>query len=105
MQMDADRVVERIMPRIGHVHAKDVTFNEDALGLNGLLDHRWPTRPENMPWNFSVPARGKHAAWWRQFIAPFDGSEVQATSIADDEPFSAPNTGLQEHADLLRPPL
>ena len=32
MQMDADRVVERIMPRIGHVHAKDVTFNEDAIG-------------------------------------------------------------------------
>ena len=74
MQMDADRVVERIMPRIGHVHAKDVTFNEDALGLNGLLDHRWPASPKKMPWNFSVPGHGKDAAWWRQFIARFDGS-------------------------------
>jgi len=54
-RMDADRVVDRIMPRIGHVHAKDVTFNADALGLNGLLDHRWPASPEKMPWNFSVP--------------------------------------------------
>ena len=102
MQMDADRVVERIMPRIGHVHAKDVTFNEDALGLNGLLDHRWPAKPENMPWNFSVPGHGKDAAWWRQFIARFDGSAVQAFSIEHEDPFVDSKTGVKESAVLIK---
>ena len=69
MQMDADRIVERIMPRIGHVHAKDVTFNEEALGLNGLLDHRWPATPEECRGTFG-PGHGKDTAWWHQFIAP-----------------------------------
>jgi sugar phosphate isomerase/epimerase len=102
MQMDADRVVERIMPRIGHVHAKDVTFNEDALGLNGLLDHRWPTEPEKMPWNFSVPGHGKVAAWWRQFIARFAGSAVRAFSIEHEDPFVDSKAGVKECAVLIK---
>jgi sugar phosphate isomerase/epimerase len=102
MQMDADRVVERIMPRIGHVHAKDVTFNEDALGLNGLLDHRWPAQPDKMPWNFSVPGHGKDASWWRQFIARFDGSAVQAFSIEHEDPFVDAKSGVKESAVLIK---
>ena len=102
MQMDADRIVERIMPRIGHVHAKDVTFNEEALGLNGLLDHRWPASPEKMPWNFSVPGHGKDAAWWHQFIARFEGSKVQAFSIEHEDPFVDSKTGVKETAVLIK---
>ena len=33
MGMDAIKVVERILPRIGHVHAKDTTFNPERLAL------------------------------------------------------------------------
>jgi sugar phosphate isomerase/epimerase len=102
MQMDADRVVERIMPRIGHVHAKDVTFNDDALALNGLLDHRWPSSPEKMPWNFSVPGHGKDAQWWHQFVARFDGSAVRAFSIEHEDPFVDSKTGVKESAVLLK---
>ena len=102
MQMDADRVVERIMPRIGHVHAKDVTFNEDAMGLNGLLDHRWPAAPEEMPWNFSVPGHGKDQAWWHQFIARFEGSAVKAISIEHEDPFVDSKTGVKESAVLIK---
>ena len=102
MQMDADRIVERIMPRIGHVHAKDVTFNEEALGLNGLLDHRWPASPKQMPWTFSVPGHGKDAAWWHQFIARFEGSNVQAFSIEHEDPFVDSKTGVKETAVLIK---
>lgn len=102
MQMDADRIVERIMPRIGHVHAKDVTFNEEALALNGLLDHRWPASPEAMPWNFSVPGHGKDATWWHQFIARFDNSAVRAISIEHEDPFVDPKTGVKESAALIK---
>jgi sugar phosphate isomerase/epimerase len=49
-QMDAFAIIERLGPRIGHAHAKDVTFNAAKLALNGLLDRRWQAPPEEMPW-------------------------------------------------------
>lgn len=101
MGMDADRVVERILPRIGHVHAKDTTFNEDALALNGLLDHRWPAEPESMPWNFSVPGHGHEPAWWTDFLRRFRGTAVEAISIEHEDPFVSPLVGVPEAARLI----
>ena len=102
MGMDADRVVERILPRIGHVHAKDTSFNEEALALNGLLDHRWPTDPERMPWNFSVPGRGHSEEWWHTFLKRFVGSPVHAISIEHEDPFVDAKTGVREASSLIR---
>jgi sugar phosphate isomerase/epimerase len=102
MGMDAERVVERILPRIGHVHAKDTTFNPDALALNGLLDHRWPAEPDRMPWNFSVPGHGHDAAWWVSFLKRFSDSEVDAISIEHEDPFVDAHVGVVEAAQLIR---
>ncbi len=65
MGMDARRVVRRLAGRIGHAHAKDVVFEEEALALNGLLDHRWPSNPAALPWTFATVGRGRDGRWWR----------------------------------------
>ena len=83
MQMDADRVVERIMPRIGHVHAKDVTFNEDALGLNGLLDHRWPAARRRCRGTSRFPGTAR---------TPHGGTSSSAASTARRSGRSPSNT-------------
>ncbi|MGZ5977014.1 MAG: sugar phosphate isomerase/epimerase family protein [Isosphaeraceae bacterium] len=101
MGMDANKVVERILPRIGHVHAKDTSFNEEALALNGLLDHRWPASPADMPWNFSVPGRGHDEAWWHALIAQFAESPVRSISIEQEDPFVDAKTGVKEAATLI----
>lgn len=102
MGMDAERIVDRLLPRIGHVHAKDTTFNEEALALNGLLDHRWPAEPAGMPWNFSVPGHGHDADWWVRFLARFADSPVEAISIEHEDPFVDPKAGVPEAARLIR---
>ena len=102
MGMDAIKVVERILPRIGHVHAKDTSFNKERLALNGLLDHRWPANPAEMPWNFSVPGHGHDEQYWHTFLGALEGSPATTISIEHEDPFVAPAIGVPEAAALIR---
>jgi sugar phosphate isomerase/epimerase len=102
MGMDGHRVAERIRDRVGHVHAKDTTFNDEHLALNGILDHRWPTSPELMPWNFSVPGRGHDLSWWTGLAHRLTGSPARVISIEHEDPFVPASIGVPEAARLLR---
>lgn len=102
MGMDAIKVVERILSRIGHVHAKDTSFNAERLALNGLLDHRWPANPAEMPWNFSVPGHGHDEQYWNALLGALEGSPATTISIEHEDPFIAPAIGVPEAAALIR---
>lgn len=102
MQMDGHAVTEAICDRIGHVHGKDTSFNKQALALNGLLDHRWPSSPEKMPWNFSVPGAGHDQAWWDRFVQLLDGSQAKVISIEHEDPFVPATEGVPDAARVLR---
>ena len=102
MGMDGHAIAERIRDRVGHVHGKDTTFNEKNLALNGVLDHRWPTSPESMPWNFSVPGRGHDLSWWVELMKRLAGSPAKVVSIEHEDPFVPAAVGVPEAARLLR---
>ena len=102
MGMDANRIVERLAPRIGHAHGKDVLFQAGHLALNGLLDNRWPKPAEEMPWNFATVGRGKDAAWWQTFVADLAVTgKVKTIAIEHEDPFVEPHAGIIEAARLL----
>lgn len=101
MQMDGHAVTKKISKRIGHVHGKDTSFNKEKLGLNGLLDHRWPKTPEEMPWNFSVPGDGHDLAWWTEFIKCLEGSMAKVISIEHEDPFLPASIGVPAAAKFL----
>lgn len=102
MGMDGHAIAERIRDRVGHVHAKDTTFNDQNLALNGVLDHRWPNTAESMPWNFSVPGRGHDLSWWAELIRRLSGSPARVVSIEHEDPFVPASIGVPEAARLLR---
>lgn len=102
MGMDGHKVAERIKGRVGHLHGKDTTFNDDNVGLNGVLDHRWPTSPELMPWNFSVVGRGHDLSWWAGLVTRVKGSQARVISIEHEDPFVPATVGVPEAARLLR---
>jgi sugar phosphate isomerase/epimerase len=100
--MDAFAIVDRLGPRIGHAHGKDVTFDAANLALNGLLDRRWPVPPEAMPWNFAAVGDGHDAAWWHELVARLDASGRAATiAIEHEDPFVAATEGIPAAARLL----
>ena len=101
MGMDANRVVGRLGARVGHAHGKDVVFNADNLALNGLMDRRWPTPPDQMPWNFATVGRGKDAAWWSRLVADLAQTRAKTIAIEHEDPFLPPATGIPEAARIL----
>jgi sugar phosphate isomerase/epimerase len=101
MGMDANRVAATLRPRVGHAHAKDVAFNADNLALNGLMDRRWPSPPEKMPWNFATVGRGRDAAWWHKLVADLSATSAHTFAIEHEDPFVPAETGIPEAAQLL----
>lgn len=99
--MDANRVVRHLGERIGHAHAKDLAFNADNLALNGLLDRRWPTPPQDMPWNFATVGHGHDAAWWKTLLADLAQTRARVIAIEHEDPFVTPEIGIPEAARLL----
>jgi sugar phosphate isomerase/epimerase len=102
MQMDSNRVVQRLAGRIGHAHGKDVIFNAEKLALNGLLDHRWPAPAAEMPWNFAAVGRGHGMPWWQALLRDLAAAgKVKTIAIEHEDPFVEPKAGIREAARLL----
>jgi sugar phosphate isomerase/epimerase len=102
MQMDSNLVVRRLAERIGHAHGKDVVFRAEKLALNGLLDHRWPAPAAEMPWNFAVVGRGHGLPWWQALLVDLAAAgRVKTIAIEHEDPFVAPEIGIQQAARLL----
>jgi len=101
MQMDPLAVIDHLGSSIAYAHAKDTTFHSRSLALNGILDHRWPTDPESLPWTFAVPGRGHDQAWWTRFVASLEKTSAGTISIELEDPFVTPRDGIVEAAALL----
>ena len=99
--MDANRVVSRLGERVGYAHAKDVVFIPGNLALNGLLDRRSPSPPQEMPWNFATVGHGHDAAWWQALVADLTETRAQTIAIEHEDPFVTPELGIPEAARLL----
>ena len=100
-QMDTAAVVAALRDRIGHVHAKDVTINAEALALSGLLDHRWPGPSSAVPWKFATVGHGHDRAWWGQLMRQLQGTAVTAVAIEHEDPDHPARAGVPEAAALL----
>jgi len=106
MQMDPLAVVEAIGDRIGHVHAKDVKFDERSLALNGLLDRRWSgARSEGLPWKFAIVGASHDATWWSELVQRLAASPVRSIAIEHEDPDVPAEVGVPEVAGLLAPTL
>ena len=102
MGMDGHKVAARLGDRVGHAHGKDTVFHEESLALNGLLDRRWPSPAEKMPWTFAIPGRGHDLAWWTGLLRAMADSRAEVISIEHEDPFTPPEVGVPEAARLLR---
>jgi sugar phosphate isomerase/epimerase len=101
MQMDALAVMSELSDRVGHVHAKDVWFNERVLATTGLLDHRWPGPTADVAWKFATVGRGHDAQWWNAFMALIEGTAATAVAIEHEDPDVPPVQGVAEAAHIL----
>jgi sugar phosphate isomerase/epimerase len=100
-QMDPLAIVERLGPRIGHAHAKDVVFNTTPLGLYGLLDRRWAPTDSDAPWTFAAPGRGHAVDWWRRFVNALSACGIETISIEHEDPMLTAEQCVAAAASVL----
>jgi sugar phosphate isomerase/epimerase len=89
------------LSHIGHAHAKDVVFNDDALALSGLLDPGWSPTDPCSPWTFATVGRGHDSAWWRAFLSALSERGVETISIEHEDPTVPAEQGIGTSAELL----
>ena len=102
-RMDPLKVIERLGPKIGYAHAKDVRYDTTELELNGLLDSRWPGDASHIPWDFAAVGHGAHdVPWWQTFAAALARETSASTlSIEHEDRLVDPEDGVPPSARLL----
>src|SRR5262249_22044631 len=66
-QIDPTATVEALGPAAYHVHLKDLSFNQGALPLTGVLDTRLFRAPKRS-WRFCVVGQGHRESFWQRFF-------------------------------------
>jgi sugar phosphate isomerase/epimerase len=100
-QMDTEAVIAALQPFIGHVHAKDVVFDEQRLATDGLLDHRWRGSSLEGPWRFAAVGEGHGPGWWSNFVGWFDGAPIAAIAIEHEDLAMPAEMGVARAAQVL----
>jgi sugar phosphate isomerase/epimerase len=101
--IDPVTTVAALSGRIGFVHGKDAVVHADRVALHGVLDFRWPSDADTMPWHFCAVGRGRSVVEWRQLLdairdAGYDGP----VSIEHEDPALAPEQGVEASLEGLR---
>ena len=66
--IDPVATIERLDGAIGFVHGKDTLLHPDRIAVHGVLEFRWPSAPETMPWHFCAVGRGRPVSEWAALL-------------------------------------
>jgi sugar phosphate isomerase/epimerase len=88
--------IERLDGAIGFVHGKDTLLHPDRIALHGVLDFRWPSEPETMPWHFCAVGHGRSVSEWAALLrALADHGYHGSISIEHEDPNLGAEDGIE----------
>ncbi|HEV3056009.1 MAG TPA: sugar phosphate isomerase/epimerase [Solirubrobacteraceae bacterium] len=101
--IDPIATIERLDGAIGFVHGKDTLLHPDRIALHGVLDFRWPSDAETMPWHFCSVGGGRPLSEWAALLrALTDHGYRGAISIEHEDPNLGPEDGIEASIRGLR---
>jgi sugar phosphate isomerase/epimerase len=101
--IDPVATIERLDGAIGFAHGKDTLLHPDRIAVHGVLDFRWPSAPETMPWHFCAVGRGRPVSEWAALLkALADHGYHGSVSIEHEDPNLTPEAGIEASIDGLR---
>jgi sugar phosphate isomerase/epimerase len=88
--------IDRLGDAIGFVHGKDTMLHPERIALHGVLDFRWPSTSDVMPWHFCAVGRGRPASEWAAVLGAladigYDGP----ISVEHEDPDLDPESGIE----------
>jgi sugar phosphate isomerase/epimerase len=101
--IDPISTIERLDGAVAFVHGKDTLLHPDRIALHGVLDFRWPSEPETMPWHFCAVGRGRPVSEWAALLrALADNGYHGSISIEHEDPNLGPEAGIEASIAGLR---
>jgi sugar phosphate isomerase/epimerase len=94
--IDPLETIRRLPGAVGFVHGKDTLLHPDRIAVHGVLDFRWPSDPETMPWHFCAVGAGRPIAEWADLLrALCDAGYDGPISIEHEDPNLDPEAGIE----------
>jgi sugar phosphate isomerase/epimerase len=101
--IDPVTTIRQLDGRIGFAHGKDTIVHPDRVARHGVLDFRWPSTADEMPWHFAAVGRGHSAEEWRELVdALAQAGYTGPISIEHEDPELTPEEGIEASLDGLR---
>jgi sugar phosphate isomerase/epimerase len=101
--MDPLACVRAFGDAIFHVHAKDTSFDDRLVAVNGVLETTPSEHPSDRAWIFRTVGEGHPMPFWRALVralgeAGYDG----VLSIEHEDPLLPREEGLERAVATLR---
>ncbi len=81
---------------VAFAHGKDTLLHPDRIARHGVLDFRWPTDAETMPWHFAAVGAGRPLEEWAQLLdALRTVGYDEVVSIEHEDPNLEPEAGIE----------
>jgi sugar phosphate isomerase/epimerase len=101
--IDPELTAAELGSAVAFVHGKDTLIHPDRVARHGVLDFRWPSDADEMPWHFCAVGEGRPEAAWTSLLttlgkAGYDG----IVSIEHEDPRYAPEEGIERSLAALR---
>jgi sugar phosphate isomerase/epimerase len=94
--IDPINTISRLGDAIGFVHGKDTKLHAERIALHGVLDFRWPSTADVMPWHFCAVGRGRPVAEWAALIAALANAGYEGPiSVEHEDPDLDPEAGIR----------
>jgi sugar phosphate isomerase/epimerase len=101
--IDPIETIGQLEGRIGFAHGKDTIVHPDRVARHGVLDFRWPSTAEEMPWHFAAVGRGRPAEEWRALLEALERAGYDGPiSIEHEDPELTPEEGIEASLEGLR---
>jgi sugar phosphate isomerase/epimerase len=101
--IDPIRTIARLDGAVGFVHGKDTLLHRDRIAAHGVLDFRWPSDPDTMPWHFCAVGTGRPTVEWAELLGALRDSGYRGPiSVEHEDPNLDPEAGVEASLAGLR---
>ena len=94
--IDPVTAVEALGDAVAFVHGKDTLLHPDRIARHGVLDFRWPSDAETMPWHFAAVGGGRPLEEWVVLLQAVRAAGYDdVVSIEHEDPRLPPEAGVE----------
>ena len=101
--IDPVAAVAELGDAVAFAHGKDTLLHPERIARHGVLDFRWPSGADTMPWHFAAVGAGRPIGEWAALLSALRAAGYDdVVSIEHEDPTLTPEAGIEASLAGLR---